>query len=302
MNRPNIIMRFVAVIAALAFALPSMAQNAKVTLSLQPTSLKSLFSAIERQTDYRFSYDSSIGKRKISSPVNKKQTPVSTILKDVLPTLGLEYNMLSDRVIAVSEKKHKGEAAAARGGAAARISGKVTDGSGEPLTGATIAVDGTRMAAVADIDGKFSLQAAPGQTLRVSLVVMTPVKVKVKAGQTDYNIEMKGDDKTLDQVVVVGYGTMQKKRVTSSITSVSGDDLMSGLGGATIATALQGKVSGLTISGSASPNSDNGYQLRGVSSVKGGTSPLIVIDGIPGGDLRAINQEDIESIDWHFSS
>ncbi len=297
MNRPNIIMRFVAVIAALAFALPSMAQNAKVTLSLQPTSLKSLFSAIERQTDYRFSYDSSIGKRKISSPVNKKQTPVSTILKDVLPTLGLEYNMLSDRVIAVSEKKHKGEAAAARGGAAARISGKVTDGSGEPLTGATIAVDGTRMAAVADIDGKFSLQAAPGQTLRVSLVGMTPVKVKVKAGQTDYNIEMKGDDKTLDQVVVVGYGTMQKKRVTSSITSVSGDDLMSGLGGATIATALQGKVSGLTISGSASPNSDNGYQLRGVSSVKGGTSPLIVIDGIPGGDLRAINQEDIESID-----
>ena len=73
--------------------------------------------------------------------------------------------------------------------------------------------------------------------------------------------------------------------------------MMSGLGGATIATALQGKISGLTTTGSASPNASNGYQLRGVASVNAGQGPLVVIDGIPGGDLRAINQEDIQSID-----
>ena len=108
---------------------------------------------------------------------------------------------------------------------------------------------------------------------------------------------MKDDMQTLKDVVVVGYGTMEKKRVTSSITSIKGDNLVTGLGGSTIATALQGKVTGLTISGSSSPNSSNGYQLRGVASVNAGHGPLVVIDGVPGGDLRMINQEDVASID-----
>lgn len=229
MNRPNKKMRFSMLMIALMIAVPGWTQNAKVTLSMQPTSLKSLFAAIESQTDYRFSYDSEIGKRKISNRVNKSKTPVSAILKEVLPGMGLEYSMLSDKVITISKKKEKVETAAGHSHAM-KINGKVTDGSGEPLTGATVSVEGTRMAAVADLEGNFSIQAAPGQTLKVSLVGMSPVKVKVKPGQTDYQVVMKGEDLTLDQLVVVGYGTMQKKRVTSSITSISGDDLMAGVG------------------------------------------------------------------------
>ena len=108
---------------------------------------------------------------------------------------------------------------------------------------------------------------------------------------------MEDDSQVLKDVVVIGYGTMEKKSVTSSITSIKGDDLTAGMGGSPIATALQGKVPGLTISGSASPNSSNDFQLRGIASVNASQSPLVVIDGIPGGDMRAINQEDIESID-----
>ena len=111
------------------------------------------------------------------------------------------------------------------------------------------------------------------------------------------DIVMEDDSQVLKDVVVIGYGTMEKKSVTSSITSIKGDDLTAGMGGSTIATALQGKVPGLTISGSASPNSSNDFQLRGIASVNASQSPLVVIDGIPGGDMRAINQEDIESID-----
>ena len=181
--------------------------------------------------------------------------------------------------------------------AAAQVTGTVTDTDGEPLTGATIVVEGTKLAAAADIDGNFSLNAKPGQVLKVTYVGKLPAEVKVQSGKTHYNIVLESDDKLLDEVVVVGYGTMEKKRVTSAITSISADDMMSGLGGATIATALQGKISGLTTTGSASPNASNGYQLRGVASVNAGQGPLVVIDGIPGGDLRAINQEDIQSID-----
>ena len=180
---------------------------------------------------------------------------------------------------------------------AEEITGTVFDKEGEPMIGATVMVEGTKKAAVVDIDGKFTIDADPGQTLKITYIGMKGHSFKVQKGQTSYDIILQSDDQTLDQVVVVGYGTMEKKRVTSSITSISGDNLMTGLGGSTVATALQGKVSGLTIGGSSSPNSTNDYQLRGVSSVKAGNSPLVVIDGIPGGDLRAINQEDIESID-----
>lgn len=180
---------------------------------------------------------------------------------------------------------------------AAQVTGTVTDTDGEPLTGATILVQGTNLAAAADIDGNFSINAKPGQIMKITYVGKLPASVKVESGKTHYNIILESDDKMLEEVVVVGYGTMEKKRVTSAITSIQGDEMMSGLGGATIATALQGKISGLTTTGSASPNSGNGYQLRGVASVNAGQGPLVVIDGIPGGDLRAINQEDIQSID-----
>lgn len=181
--------------------------------------------------------------------------------------------------------------------AAAQVTGTITDTEGEPMIGASIIVAGTQSGVAADIDGNFTIDAKPGQTLNINSVGYTPVSVKVEQGKTHYDIVMQMSDNVLNDVVVVGYGTMQKKRVTSSITSINGDDLMSGLGGATIATALQGKISGLTTTGSASPNASNGYQLRGVASVNAGQGPLVVIDGVPGGDLRAINQEDIESID-----
>lgn len=180
--------------------------------------------------------------------------------------------------------------------ASAQVSGSVMDSEGEPLTGATVMVVGTSIGTSADIDGNFTINATPGQSLRVTSVGYETATVKI-ADKKHIEIVLRENATLLKDVVVVGYGTMEKKRVTSSITSIKGDDLMTGLGGSTIATALQGKVSGLTISGSASPNSSNGYQLRGVASVNAGQSPLVVIDGVPGGDLRIINQEDIESID-----
>ena len=176
------------------------------------------------------------------------------------------------------------------------VKGVITDSSGEPLVGATIAVPGTTTGTTADIDGKFTLKVEDDQTIQVTSVGFQTVKLKIGKNR-EFNIVMKDDMQTLKDVVVVGYGTMEKKRVTSSITSIKGDNLVTGLGGSTIATALQGKVTGLTISGSSSPNSSNGYQLRGVASENAGRGPLVVIDGVPGGDLRMINQEDVASID-----
>ena len=137
--------------------------------------------------------------------------------------------------------------------ASAQVTGTVVDPEGEPLTGATIMVVGTSVGTSADFDGNFSINAKSGQSLRVSSVGYETTVVKVDS-ENHIDIVLKENSTVLQDVVVVGYGTMEKKRVTSSITSIKGDNLISGLGGSTIATALQGKVSGLTISGSASPN------------------------------------------------
>lgn len=177
-----------------------------------------------------------------------------------------------------------------------QVSGRVTDAAGEPLVGATVVVVGTTTGTTTDIDGNYAINAPAGGQLKFSYIGYAEQTVEIGT-QSVINITLQDDSQVLKDVVVIGYGTMEKKSVTSSITSIKGDDLTAGMGGSTIATVLQGKVPGLTISGSSSPNSSNGFQLRGVASINASQSPLVVIDGIPGGDMRALIPEDIESID-----
>lgn len=177
-----------------------------------------------------------------------------------------------------------------------QVSGRVTDAAGEPLVGATVVVVGTTIGTTTDIDGNYAINAPAAGQLKFSYIGYAEQTVEIGT-QSVINITLQDDSQVLKDVVVIGYGTMEKKSVTSSITSIKGDDLTAGMGGSTIATVLQGKVPGLTISGSSSPNSSNGFQLRGVASINASQSPLVVIDGIPGGDMRALIQEDIESID-----
>ena len=177
-----------------------------------------------------------------------------------------------------------------------QVSGRVTDAAGEPLVGATVVVVGTTTGTTTDIDGNYAINAPTAGQLKFSYIGYAEQTVEIGT-QSVINITLQDDSQVLKDVVVIGYGTMEKKSVTSSITSIKGDDLTAGMGGSTIASVLQGKVPGLTISGSSSPNSSNGFQLRGVASINASQSPLVVIDGIPGGDMRALIQEDIESID-----
>ena len=105
------------------------------------------------------------------------------------------------------------------------------------------------------------------------------------------------DSQALEEVVVIGYGSLDKKQVTSAITSIKADDLMVGVSGADITSSLQGKIGGLVMNNLGSANSETTIQLRGMTSINSGRAPLIVIDGFPGGDIRSLTQEDIKSID-----
>jgi TonB-linked SusC/RagA family outer membrane protein len=175
------------------------------------------------------------------------------------------------------------------------VSGTVVDSEG-PMGGVTVFLKGTMTGTATNVAGEYTIQAPEGATLVFSFVGMTTQEIPVN-GRRRIDVTMAEDTRTLDEVVVIGYGTLEKKQITSSITSLTSKDIIAGIGGATVANTMKGKVSGLVMSGSDSPNATNEFQLRGMASVNTSKAPLIVIDGMPGGDIRSVVQEDIQSID-----
>ena len=173
------------------------------------------------------------------------------------------------------------------------VSGIITDEQGEPLIGVTVTEVGTNNATVTDIDGRYSLNVKNGARLSVSYVGYATQTIS--AGQS---VQMKEDREVLNEVVVVGYGTMRRKDVTSSITTVKSEDLNKGVF-ADPASMLQGKVAGLTVTTSGDPSGTPSITLRGASSLREGEAmqPYYVIDGIPGVDISMVAPDDIESID-----
>ena len=177
-----------------------------------------------------------------------------------------------------------------------KVAGKVTDASGTPLIGVSVTVKDTVKGTATDVDGNYALDAQKTDVLVFEFLGYKTQEITV-GSQTVINVSLAEDMTAIDQVVVVGYGTMEKKMVTSAVASVSGDALMPGSGNVSVANALRGKVGSLVISGADSPNSGQTLQLRGSASITAGSSPLVVIDGMPGGDIRSVLPEDIKSID-----
>jgi len=178
------------------------------------------------------------------------------------------------------------------------VKGSVTDQHGDPVIGATIMEQGTKNGVVTDIDGNFALSvASPKSRLRVTYIGYKTQELPVN-NQTDFKIKLQEDAANLDEVVVVGYGTMDKKELTSAVSHVSSKNFTQ-VASVDPSMMIQGKVAGVSITntGAGDPNNQASIQVRGVSSRAAGLGPLIVIDGVPGGNLTNINPNDIESYD-----
>ena len=169
-----------------------------------------------------------------------------------------------------------------------QVSGTVVSGEdGEPIIGASIKVVGTNTGTVTDTDGKFSLSVPAGSRLEISYIGMQ--SKTVKAGP-NMKVTLEGDNKTLDEVMVVAYGTQKKSAFTGSAATVKSDDI-SKVQVASPVEALKGKVSGVQMQqSSGQPGQTSSIRIRGISSISSGQSPLYVVDGSPfDGDLNTIN-------------
>lgn len=176
------------------------------------------------------------------------------------------------------------------------VTGHVKSTSGDPLIGVNVVEKGTTNGTVTDMDGNFSLRVEKGKTLVFSYIGFLSQENVVRGNRM--NITLKEDTETLDEVVVIGYGSMQRKDVTSSITTVKAEDMNVGVI-TTPAQMLQGKVPGLTIANTSDPNGSASISLRGASSLRTGEAmePYYVVDGVPGVSISLVAPEDIESID-----
>ena len=176
-----------------------------------------------------------------------------------------------------------------------KVSGQVVDQDGEPLIGATVRVKDAEGGAVTDLDGNFQLDVPANGVLIVSYVGFKDMEVAVRGRAVLGTIQMESDAMTLNQVVVVGYGTQKKADLTGSVSIVNAEE-MKKVSNSNISTMLEGKVAGVQITSDGQPGADPSVRIRGIGSF-GSTAPLYVIDGVPmGTTIRDFSPNDIETI------
>jgi len=283
---------FVMLVFAIHVSALSYSQNTKLSINLQNVSIKQVLAKIEDQSEFRFLYsDSKINVEKIVAvDFNNKQ--IEDILRNLFEGSGIQFKV-SGRQILLSNSSDGFDNLQQQ----KPISGKVTDSSGASLPGASIVLKGTTTGSITDVNGNYFISNIPaGSTLVISFVGMKSQEIKVENNSL-INVVMEEDAIGLNEVVAIGYGSVQKKDLTSAVISIASKDLLQGAFNSPL-EMLDGKVAGVSISNpaAADPNHGTDVQIRGASSIEGGNGPLIVIDGMPGGDLRNVAQQDIESM------
>ena len=274
-----------------AFAVDAHSQNARVTIHKVQVPLEDILNEIESQTDYLFLYTNEIDVDR-KATVKVKSQPVSQLLNGLLAKSGITYQMEGTHIILSEKKVEEHQALPDK----IKVTGTVKDVNGEVIIGASVVEENTTNGTITDISGNFVLTVSDNAVVKVSYIGYVAQQVKAVQGKP-LNIVLREDTKTLDEVVVIGYGIQRKGDVTSSVASIKSEDFSKGAV-KDVGQLIQGKVAGLAITNpSGDPTSGTQIKLRGTNTIGGAnTDPLVLIDGVPG-SLSTVAPEDVESVD-----
>lgn len=265
-------------------------QNAKVSIRMNNVKLDKILNEIENQTDYLFIYNNQVDINKITS-VKVKNEAVAQVLDKILSGTGINYELEGTHIILTTEAIKDLHAQQQ----AKTVTGTVTDVSGEPIIGANIRIKGTTTGTITDIDGNFSIEAEPQSVIEVSYIGYLTQETVIN-NQKSIRFLLKEDTKTLDEVVVIGYGVQKKADLTGSVANINTEKLNT-QSNANIGQALQGKIAGVDIvSQGGAPGSGTRIMVRGIGTLNN-ASPLYIIDGMYMNSIDHINPNDIASID-----
>jgi TonB-linked SusC/RagA family outer membrane protein len=269
--------------------IPAQQERPAATRTVQ---LKELLGHWEKQYNTTIVYKTDLVRNK-TALLPAETGNLEEMLAGVLQQVGLGFQKLRADYYVIVESKAGG----AQPNKTIPVSGRVTQANGSPLPGVTVVVKGTTMGTSTDVNGGFSLEVPEGSTLAFSFIGFVSQEVVVKE-QNALDIKLVEDNKALDEVVVIGYGTVKKRDLTGAVYSVKSDDILKTPTHNAV-EALQGRVPGADItrvSGAAGASSN--ILIRGTRSINGANNgPLIVIDGFQGGNITDLNPNDIESIE-----
>ncbi|MDL2281856.1 TonB-dependent receptor [Parabacteroides sp. OttesenSCG-928-G06] len=286
--RLTVILFMITIFCASATSVHS--QVSHISLKLENVTLEDALNEIRQKGDYSLWYrNEEINlNKKVSLHVENKE--VNQVLDNLLENENLGYIIEDKHIIIYKKEKHLTDAPQQN---TRRITGTVTDQTGEPIIGANVVEKGTTNGVVTDVNGKFSLSIAENVTLQVTYIGYLTQEIGT-GNQTTLQIVLKEDLLSLDEVVVIGYGTQRKGNIATAVSTVK-SDVLQNRPLTTLGEAIQGQVPGLSIVSTSRPGSTPSINLRGATSLNGEGSPLILVDGVPS-DFNFLNPEDVESI------
>ncbi|MBN1416676.1 MAG: SusC/RagA family TonB-linked outer membrane protein [Bacteroidales bacterium] len=284
----------VAILLSVLFSLNVLASAystiTRFTYDFTGMTVREVFQVLEQQSKFRFFYNEDFSYIDKTVNLSVKDENVETILQKIFENSDITYKVLENDLIVLTVKAAKQQYT---------ITGKVIDAStSEPLPGVNVVEKGTTNGTVTSLDGNFSLVVENENAVLVFSYMGYLSEEVSLTGQTVLNVNLVEDITELEEVVVIGYGSVTKRELTGAVSSVKEGDFNPGAV-TDVMELVQGKVAGLSITKRDGGDPTKGYDitLRGVTTITGNTDPLVVIDGIPGGSLDAIAPDDIESVD-----
>jgi len=268
-------------------------QSTRLSLNYKDIAIGELLQLIEQQTDFRFAYSKSSLDPNEKVTIDVTNENLDQVMEPILNKNQLTYKIF-DRYIVISDKKRIGESNIVQ--QSVTVSGRVTDSSGSLLPGVTVVVKGTTSGTITDPKGTYTLtNVSSNATLLFSFVGMKSQEIQV-GNQSIINVTLTEETIGLEEVVAIGYGTQTREQITTAVSNVNAEDFVKG-SVSDAAQLIKGKVAGLLITTpDGNPVGTSQINLRGITTLVSGTSPLILIDGVPG-SLNTVAPEDIESID-----
>lgn len=263
-------------------------QNTVINLKLENATVEQVLDKIEKETDFSFLFtDKSVDiDWKVNVDVHDKN--INELLDILFGETNVQYRIV-DKQIVLSNRPLLAENVNQQ----KKISGKVIDANGDPVIGANVVEKETTNGTITDMSGNFVLSVNPNAVLSVSYIGYVSKDIQVK-DRSSFTISLEEDSELLDEVVVVGYGTMKKKDLTGAVGTLKGESL-SARKTTQLSTALQGATSGVLVTrDNSAPGATASIKIRGVTTI-GESSPLVIVDGVPG-DINQVNPDDVESM------
>ena len=283
--------KFYLLIIVCLFSIGIFAQSGteKISISFSKIPLKEAMARVEKASGYLFSYDATEINAEQLVSLNCKNEEVRLALRKMFEPTNITFKFQNKQIVLALSSK---DALTSKKGTTKTVTGTVSDGAGEPIIGATVIVKGTINGVLTDMDGKYTIKAREGEVLEFRYIGYNSVEQKVK-DKSVINIAMAESNVNLDDVVVIGYGSQKKESVVSSVNTMKPAEIA--IPTRSLSNTIAGQVAGvIAIQRSGEPgNDDADFWIRGQSSYAGGTSPLVLVDGVP----RSMNDLDTDEIE-----